>query len=358
MDIKIVGAGPGGLIAALYLNEAGYKPTIYEKQNENGYKSTPCGEGISLARLKQLKDEVGFNSKPFISRKFGGFKMIFPNKKYVTIISEMVTLNRTEWLREMIHFLESENIEIYFNEEIDTIKDLDYSYLIGADGPNSKVRKELNVDIDIHVASQYKMKLERRVNDLKIYIDEMFHYKDLGGYGWIFPKGDTANVGVANSFDVLDNFLDKYNIEGKVISKEAAPIGINGETFSNPENDILLTGGAAGLTNPLTGGGLASIIKSSKFLIGHIKGTRNYDISIKKSSINPSYWKNAANQFYVTNNKYRKMGYILDGEKFTFEKDYKNKISLRTKFKFLLNPGMWKYVSHNEEIFKKLSYTF
>ncbi|MFB6075903.1 MAG: FAD-dependent monooxygenase [Candidatus Aenigmatarchaeota archaeon] len=358
MNIKIVGAGPAGLITALYLNKAGYKPTIYEKQNREGYESTPCGEGISHEKLKKLKKDTGFNSKPNISNGVKKFRMIFPNKKSVEIKREIVFLDRTKWQKSMIEFLEDKGIEIQFNKEIGDLEDLNYTYLIGADGFNSRVRRKLDIGIDIHIASQYKMKLKENIEELKLYINEMFHYKDLGGYSWVFPKSDIVNVGVSNSFEVLDKFLDKYNIEGEILSKKASPVGINGKIFSNTDNNILLVGGAGGLTNSLTGGGLTPIIKSSKFIVDHIKDVRNYDTSIKASSINPQLWKNAASNFYTKNSIYAKMGNILNGEKFEFNEKYKKNISLSTKIKFLLNPGMWEYLDHNKKIFDKVFDTF
>lgn len=351
MDIKIIGGGAAGLIAALYLNEEGYKPTIFEKQSKNNYSSTPCGEGISLNKLKELERETGFDSIPYISKKAKGIKLIFPNNCQARMNKKFALLNRTSWQKGMIDFLEDKGIKVEFSREVKGKNDLDYDYLIGAEGVNSNIRKGIGGDIKVIPTCQYKMKLEREIEYLRCYMDEMFYKNGKKGYGWVFQKKDHFNVGCSGSFSILNQFLEKYGIEGEIIKKEAYPIGVSGTKFMGSSNNILLTGGAAGLTNPITGEGLNPIIKASKLIVEHIKGEKGYKESIESSHLNPKTWKSRSREFYTSNSIFKSVGRILDNKN-VFE------LSFSTKLKAFLHPETLLYLIKAHKTVHEISETF
>jgi len=104
MKVSIVGGGPAGLIAALYLSRIPEAEiAVYEKQADENYRSTLCAEGISREKLNKLNKETGFCSSPFIARHVRGIRVVFPNRKHGTVLQDGVTLNRTEWLRGIDH---------------------------------------------------------------------------------------------------------------------------------------------------------------------------------------------------------------------------------------------------------------
>ena len=74
--IHIVGAGPAGLIASLFLLEKGYEVEIFEKNKE--IKSSACGEGCDLKSLAELP----FDSLPYIERKINEVRWFFRDKTF------------------------------------------------------------------------------------------------------------------------------------------------------------------------------------------------------------------------------------------------------------------------------------
>jgi flavin-dependent dehydrogenase len=66
--------------------------------------------------------------------------------------------------------------------------------IIGADGPHTKVGRLINSpNMDLIPAIQVVANLAENMDLTEVYFD-----KDLyGGYGWLFPKGCKANIGIA-----------------------------------------------------------------------------------------------------------------------------------------------------------------
>jgi flavin-dependent dehydrogenase len=102
-------------------------------------------------------------------------------------------------------------------------------------------------------------------------VDVYFHKDYEGGYGWFFPKGKTANVGVgvvtsktSRLPDLLGNFLDflkeSKNLRGiQIVSKTGGLIPC--EFYEqNLFKNVLLIGDAAGHAHPITGAGIFNAV--------------------------------------------------------------------------------------------------
>ena len=65
--------------------------------------------------------------------------------------------------------------------------------IIGADGPSSQVsRWMINPAQDYLIAAQFRVPLTHSLDQTRVY----FRPYLFGGYGWLFPKGEMANLGV------------------------------------------------------------------------------------------------------------------------------------------------------------------
>jgi flavin-dependent dehydrogenase len=122
-------------------------------------------------------------------------------------------------------------------------------------------------------AIQIKSNLLTRIDSTLIYFRQYIPY----GYGWVFPKGDFANVGIGIERplsnmplkDSLGLFLNELKrkkvIGGIILSKTSGLVPISGlktTVFGN----IALCGDAAGLTHPITGAGILSAVISGSLL--------------------------------------------------------------------------------------------
>lgn len=309
--IIIIGAGPAGLIVGNYLGKAGHKVTIYEKNKK--IISSPCGEAVSINIIEKLKKDIWFNSKPFISRTVKGLKLVFPENNSVFMYKKGCVLDRNKWLNGLRKNFEKQGGNIFLGEEIreNDIQKIQYNYLVGADGPGSVVRKMIGGKVEIEPGTQYKIIGDTSKHKfIEFYMDrEVNRY-----YCWIFPKKKYFNVGSVGPFAEIDRLIQKYNLRGKILKKEAAPVPMNGTKYQ--QGNILLIGDAAGMANSFSGGGIAPIVCASDILVNCIRENKieNYEKEIREHAAFSPYFYKAKKVIHSLNQqKLTKIGKIVDG---------------------------------------------
>ena len=286
MKVVIVGAGPAGLILALDLIKEGVNPLVLDK--EPAIRSTPCGEACGTESLSRIP----FDSEPYICKYLKGAKFTYPDDTCSYLYKSSVTLYRTKWLRAMAQDIEARGGQIRLNSEVVEINEdhvilrdgerMDYDILVGADGPSSRITSHLGIKRQFATACQYKIAFDTSHMDyLEFHIDRRFS----PDYSWIFPKEGIINVGTEGDFTKLDAFLaykglNKY----KVLEKEAGILPISGIQRLAWHN-IALTGDAASINNPFSGGGLTPIVYASEILAKHITNLKDYEKEVKKHPI-------------------------------------------------------------------------
>jgi digeranylgeranylglycerophospholipid reductase len=328
-DIGIIGGGPAGVIAGSYLVKAGFKVTIYEK-NERVI-STPCGEGISHTAILKLRHDTGFDSAPYFSSSIDGLKNIFPGNYYTFTYEYGYVLEREKWIDGIRRHFEKNGGQVIFNSEIKDVSKLNESVIIGADGPISKVRQKIGGKVDMCTAMQYKMKLDWENHDLlEFYWD--LDISDL--YGWNFPKKDYFNVGVIGNLKKLDNFCKKYKISGEILKKEGYTIPFNGSKIH--EDKYFLVGDSAGMANAFSKGGLAAIVYASDILTYCLKNgfSSSYEQKIRS---HPAFSKSYSLAMKTILSLNQKELEIIG--KLTHDKDLLN-LPTTTKLKALKYPSL------------------
>jgi flavin-dependent dehydrogenase len=141
--------------------------------------------------------------------------------------------------------------------------------IIGADGPHSKVGKWIgSANSNLIPAVQVRVLLTRPMEFTEIFFETGIY----GGYGWLFPKGDEANVGLGMKHRggvdrgmgrKLDEFLSLLVKQGKIKGK---PLGLTAGWIpaeaprTITRENILLAGDAAGHTHPITGAGVLQAV--------------------------------------------------------------------------------------------------
>lgn len=286
MRVVIAGAGPAGLISALYLISEGINPLILDK--ESAIISTPCGEACGVESLSRIP----FDSEPYISKYLKGARLMYPDGTCSYLYKNSVTLNRTNWLRGMAREIGAKGGQIRLDSEVVEVSTdyiqlrngerIGYDILIGADGPNSCVAEHIGVKHKFATVCQYKLACNTSDMDyLEFYIDRRFS----PDYSWIFPKEGVINVGTEGNFTKLDAFLAHKGLSSyKVIGKEAGILptsGIQRLVYRN----IALIGDAASITNPFSGGGLTPIIYASEMLARHMANLEDYEKEVKSHPI-------------------------------------------------------------------------
>ena len=145
-----------------------------------------------------------------------------------------------------------------------------YRLLVAADGPRSSVARLLGLPVLPSVQTrQYTVPLQKPYSATDIWLSDEF----AGGYGWMFPKGRVAHVGVgtdrryqANLKQPLERLHQQLVAEGRVgqavLMRTGGDIPVGGLRSSLIEDAVLFVGDAAGLTHPVTGAGISAAVIS------------------------------------------------------------------------------------------------
>jgi len=281
-DILVVGAGPGGSSAASEAAKYGAKVLLIEKKKIIG-EPVQCAEFIP----KLLFSEVEI-SHDCIVQAIRGMRTHLPNGECVESCSPGYMLNRSMFDKEIARKAADNGAVVCVNtlcrskkeEKIFVIENgrkigVTAKVIIGADGPKSTVGKWINsVNSDLIIGMQYSVPLVSPSDFTEIYFDQDF----FGGYGWLFPKGQSANVGIGfrdnlkikdskSIDDLLKKFVKVLDKDGKVenrpYSTTAGIIPVGGPLKTVKDN-IMLVGDAAGQTHPITGAGIAQAVICGK----------------------------------------------------------------------------------------------
>lgn len=147
--------------------------------------------------------------------------------------------------------------------------------IVGADGPRSAVGRRIGqTNLHLIETRQITVPLRRRHAATDIFLSADIP----GGYGWLFPKGGIAHVGAGvdsahkSRLKEIVAGLHATLVESGRVGTEILgltggaipaggmlqPWGTLGDTLA------LLAGDAAGLTNPVTGAGIAAAVYSGK----------------------------------------------------------------------------------------------
>jgi len=283
-DVVVIGAGPSGSMSSMELAAAGYKVLLIEKKKIIG-EPVQCGEGISEYAFKHVDLPI---TSEWLKKKTKGVKSILPNNTFFYSTCPTLTIDRKkfdQWLAnkavEKGAILKKETKLQKINKKPDgwdiQTDNGDYKtrVVVGADGPMSKTARELNLVTKsfYYRAFQYKFDADQTGFHEDTWLCMYWDAKYKGGYGWVFPRGDQYNVGVGGpeiNVSHLKQFCKRtgFDAEKRLITNAGlVPIMIKFKKRAG--KGFAIVGDAAGMTNPVTGGGIHGALYSGK-LAGEI----------------------------------------------------------------------------------------
>ncbi|NOR85677.1 geranylgeranyl reductase family protein [archaeon] len=329
-DVIIVGAGPGGAMAARKCAQGGLDTLLLEKRQEIGAPKR-CGEGISIPILLEL----GFKgNENFVMRKINGSIIIPPNKKEVLIDYSALGFNGAIVERKLfdkalcykaadagakiiakatvVNVLKKNEKIIGISVSIDgKIHNLYSKIVIAADGVESKIARmaginTTNIAYNMDSGYQYEMAGIKIKDPNKIYL---YFGNNIAprGYIWIFPKGKTvANVGIGiaghhdkTAKEYLDEWIETQpNIKkGSIIEVNAGGIPVGGFLKNMVLDNFMVVGDAAHQVNPAHGGGIGEAARAGTLAAKiAIKAIRSKNISKKfLEEYNQVWWAKYGN---------------------------------------------------------------
>jgi len=312
-DVVVVGAGPGGSIAAKTVAEHGLSVLLLEKRQEIG---TPvrCAEGMGLDFLRSYIDI----EPAWIAQEINGGRIFSPNGTPVVIEypDAGVVLERKIFDRRLAENAAKAGAEIVVkarvtgvtkSENDGRIDGVHYRYngkdytvgakiVIAADGVESQVGRWAGIGTtsklnDVDVCAQYLM-ADIDLDEPEFCDFYVGHKVAPRGYAWIFPKGERiANVGVGIggsasgingkfAIDYLNEFVERKFPKGSILSQVAGCVSVGGRLNDIAADGIMLVGDAAHHGDPITGGGIANAMMDGRMAAEvAVEAIRNNDVS-------------------------------------------------------------------------------
>ena len=275
-DVLVVGAGPAGSCAARVAAQGGARVLLVEKRLQVGLP-VQCAEFVPW----QLAHRVPIPAR-CIAQTIQQMRTVLPDGSVVDKPAAGMILDRALWDKHLAVLAHQAGAELrtgWTATEYDghdlllrhgpREARIQAQVIVGADGPHSTVagwvgQSQSNL---VHGA-EVEIVLPGPREQTEIYFDPLYR----GGYGWLFPKGDTANVGVAVNVQMggrlgpaLEHLLERLGLSRAAVVGTlggAAPVG--GPVDQLQAGNIVLVGDAAGLTHPITGGGIAPAVLSGQ----------------------------------------------------------------------------------------------
>lgn len=313
-DIIVVGAGPGGSMAAWKAAEAGCSVLMVEKRQEIG-SPVRCAEGIGHEALIEflepdptwiaaeinkacIRISAGEAEESLVAE--GGRGYVLERRIFDRVLAQRAAAAGAEVrVKTAVTglLLEKGNVCGVQIERADFLHgasktEIEAKVLIAADGVEAQVGRWAGIDTqlplkDTMVCVQYLLAgIDIDPNCTYYVID---YRLAPGGYAWIFPKGEReANVGLGVQADIwqgladgehreffgaraIGSVLDHLNCfieddpqlsQGYPVTLVAGnvPVACSPPRFTG--NGLMLVGDAARQVDPLTGGGIANAMSA------------------------------------------------------------------------------------------------
>ena len=291
-DILVIGAGPAGSAAAKHAAINGARVIVIDKKSEIGSPKR-CAEGVSKEGLEKLGIEP---SPRWVTKEATGVRMVSPNGTAVNLTEEKVNLPEAGYILERKIFdkhmamdagragakimvktlatgMRREEDQVVVNTaHMDRELEIKAKIVIAADGPESRVGRWAGLKTALKPKNMESCaQFEMAGVDMAEPDCIEFHFGSVapGGYAWIFPKGDDiANVGLGVLTTITDKSAYQHLlefVESNPATQNAQPVELNiggdpvgGLLKKMVADNVLVTGDAASMVNPLTGGGIIS----------------------------------------------------------------------------------------------------
>jgi len=272
IDAVVVGAGPAGGMAARQLAAAGFSTTILEKRKVVG-EPVQCAEGVSefglLSNGLSPQDE-------WIAQRVAGAKCVAPNGKwfYITRLPGYA-IDRPAFDRWIVRGAVDDGADLRTATRVTGLRrenggwriqangsTIDARVVIGADGPTSLVAREAGLvrNLGKIVAYEYRFRREDVPELDPDYFLLFIGARYNGGYAWIFPKGESVNVGAGGHVDAHAATLAFCRQRGIDVERRvqtiAGAIPFRYDFVSLAAPGLAIAGDAGGITNPINGAGI------------------------------------------------------------------------------------------------------
>lgn len=256
-DAVIVGGGCAGTTAAFFLKE--YRPEMnvllidrLDGKNFDLYHRM-CGEAVSesaFRELRPLRAEQVVHDINYVEERWpGGVVLGIRHRGYIVDRPRLLRSIQARYLArggimENDALLSARRENGRYELECSSGRKVAARSLIGADGFNSRVRRDIFGTTPPEVIWTEQYLVDKQVPEHKIVFIQGERYN--GGYRWEFPAGKHARIGFPRGTDVVrEDIIERHRRAIPTGSLERIAYG-----------RCYLAGDAAAMPNPLTFGGI------------------------------------------------------------------------------------------------------
>ena len=283
-DVLVVGAGPAGSAAAIHLARGGARVLLADKARFP--RDKPCGGGLTGRALKHVpcpvdlvvehvvdRFRIRLNYGVSFARRHREPLILMTQRRRLDFhLAEQAAAAGAEF-RDGVRVTDVEPAENHVVVRLDG--ELVYAdSVVGADGANGVVARAAGLGERIVHGVALEANVPYAAIDPRRY--EATAAIELGvvpgGYGWVFPKGDHANLGVGGWGSEgprlrahLARLAEAHGVapsELRDLRGHRLPMRPLGTSASRGR--ILLVGDAAGLVDPLSGDGIYEAFVSAQ----------------------------------------------------------------------------------------------
>ena len=279
-DVGIVGGGPAGARAAWRLSRTGARVVLFDGSHP---REKPCGGGITGRALDVVRDAIDPAALPAVAIEAATFEhganvaamnvreasgrqpllAVMSRRIFDETLLAAAVRAGARLVRARVRMISSDAAGWTLGSSLETVR---VDWLLGADGPNSLVRRSVAAPFpreDLSIATGFY------VHGCTSSTISIAFEDDPAGYLWSFPRPDHLAVGACAQADesrpaallgIVSRWIERNVAPGLRLAKYSWPIpslsvrALDREQPSGPR--WLLLGDAGGMVDPITREGI------------------------------------------------------------------------------------------------------
>ena len=329
-DVVVIGAGPGGSVAARELAKFGRSVLLLEKREKIGYP-VRCGEAST--NLSDL-ESYGPIDEDCIETIINGIYIYGPAGVNIEVPKPGMglMLNREKFDPWLAHLAENDGVELVTLARAESVSDVmgkePQAYRTvrivqgyGADEKISEVRARMVISaegVEARIGRQVGLaclqKPTMTCTGVDIQVEGLLTKPDYltfwqghdfinDGYIWSFPKqkSNVTNFGAGflasgkhdgNILEITMEWLEKLFPGAKINHTVGGLVPVSSTLKDYTLDRLALVGDAAHHTNPLTGGGIAAAMRAGRFCAEYV------DQGLKTGNLSKQFLKQYEKRCY------------------------------------------------------------